>query len=234
MNTASFTSRQISTRLRHNCQQRTCSTGHANTPWSRPRLESSNKGALFDNANALATRFGSKDPDMNKQVDLIPETQAKSPDENAAQKMGYSLEAAKNCADAIMIAQHNKNWETSREMSDIGHVKRLNKKGKQKSGITEGCKKRKERSMIDESNDFALHCVVYHFVKYSTSHSYCWRFSVIILYSRTQLIPTADGWVLPFRTAEHISFLLLTVECCLSLRTVQNISFLLLTVRCCL
>ena len=71
--------------------------------------QSSSKGVLFDNANTLATRFGSEDPDMNKQADLIPETQAKSPEENAAQKMGHSLEAVKNCANAIMIALHNEN-----------------------------------------------------------------------------------------------------------------------------
>ena len=51
---------------------------------------------LFNNVNTPATCFDFEDAEINEQADLTPETQGKSPEENAAEKMGNSLEAAKN------------------------------------------------------------------------------------------------------------------------------------------
>ena len=49
------------------------------------------KGMLFDNVNTSATCFELEHTEIDKQADLIPGTaQAKSPEENAAEKMGYT------------------------------------------------------------------------------------------------------------------------------------------------
>ena len=46
---------------------------------------------LFDNVNTRATCFDFEHTEIDKQADLIPgTTQAKSPEENAAEKMGHT------------------------------------------------------------------------------------------------------------------------------------------------
>ena len=65
---------------------------------TRPQTEvgqTSDKGKLADNVNTFTACFGFEDTETDKQASLTPETQEKSPEEKAAEEVGYSLEAIK-------------------------------------------------------------------------------------------------------------------------------------------
>ena len=55
------------------------------------------KGKLEDNVNTFAVCCGFEDTETDEQANLTPETQEKSPEEKAAEEMGYSLEEIKIC-----------------------------------------------------------------------------------------------------------------------------------------
>ena len=59
--------------------------------------QTSDKGKLADNVNTFAARFDFEDTESDKQANLTLKTKEKSPEEKAAEEMGYSLEAIKTC-----------------------------------------------------------------------------------------------------------------------------------------